>query len=95
MAADFTELTWVGEDTEWTLQELTARTSFTEPELRELVECGALSLRGPRTLALLHSASRLRADFELDLDGVLLALRLLRRIQELESEMAALKPASR
>jgi chaperone modulatory protein CbpM len=91
--AEFTEVTWVGEDAEWTLQELTARTCFSEPELRELVECGALSLRGPRTLALLHSAARLRTDFELDLNGLVLALQLLRRIQELESEMAALKPA--
>jgi len=92
VAAEFTEVTWIGEDFEWTLQELTTRSGFTEPELRELIDCGALSLRGARTLATLHSAARLRTDFELDLNGVALAIRLLRRIRDLEAELSVLKP---
>ena len=91
METEFTEMTWVEDGVEWTVSELAARSRFTESELRELLDCGALASSGHRVLPVLSAAARLRSDFGLDLDGVALAMTLLRRIDELESELSHLR----
>jgi len=89
--AEYTEMGWVEEGVEWTVAELAARCRFTEQELGELLDCGALPRGGRRALPVLRAAARLRNDFGLDLDGVALAMTLLRRIDELESELSRLR----
>jgi chaperone modulatory protein CbpM len=88
---EFTEVTWVEDGVEWSVSELAERSRFTESELRELLDCGALPSGGHRVLPALRAATRLRSDFGLDLDGVALAMTLLRRIDELESELSRLR----
>jgi chaperone modulatory protein CbpM len=89
--ADITETSWIEDGVEWTVTELAARSRFSESELLELLDCGALPRRGRHTLPALLTAARLRADFGLDLDGLALAMTLLRRIDELEAELSRLR----
>lgn len=91
MEVEFTEMIWVEDGVEWTVAELAARSRFTEQELSELLDCGALPRGGSRMLPVLRTAARLRNDFGLDLEGVALAMTLLRRIDELESELSHLR----
>jgi chaperone modulatory protein CbpM len=93
--AEITEVSWIEDGVEWTVGELAARSRFTEAELRELLDCGALPHGGLRVLPALRTAARLRADFELDLHGVALALTLLNRIEELEADLSRLRPLAR
>lgn len=44
-----------------------------------------------KCLTLAHAASRLRRDFDLDANGLTLALRLLNRIHELEADLLHLR----
>ena len=92
MEAEIIELNWIEDGVEWTVTELAARSPFSEAELRELLDCGALPRGGRRVLPSLRAAARLRADFELDLHGVALAMTLLKRIEELETDLARLRP---
>lgn len=46
---------------------------------------------GAPCLALARAASRLRDDFDLDVNGLMLALRLLKRIHELEAQLHHLR----
>jgi chaperone modulatory protein CbpM len=93
--AEITEVSWIEDGVEWTVAELAARSRFTEAELRELLDCGALPRGGQRVLPALRAAARLRSDFELDLHGVALALTLLNRIEELEADLSRLRPLAR
>ena len=92
MEAEIIEVSWIEDGVEWTIAELAARSRFTEAELRELLDCGALPRRGQGVLPALRAAARLRADFELDLQGVALALTLLKRIEELQAELSRRRP---
>ncbi len=49
---------------------------------------------GADCLALARAASRLRNDFDLDVNGLTLTLRLLHRIRELEAELHELRAQS-
>ena len=91
MEAEIIEVSWSEDGVEWTVEELAARSRFTEAELRELLDWGALPRRGDLVLPALRAAARLRSDFELDLAGVALAMTLLRRIDELETRLSRLR----
>jgi chaperone modulatory protein CbpM len=58
------------------------------------MQCGAIPGHPGRALSAARTAARLRQDFELDLQGVALAMTLLRRIEELNVEIARLKIVS-
>lgn len=67
-------------------------------EIEDLVETGVIVPANPtakpqyfqlRYVVTVNTARRLRDDFQLDRHGLALALRLLRRIEELETELAA------
>jgi chaperone modulatory protein CbpM len=90
----------LSEHVELALDELTEASGLTVEEVVELAEAGVFQPRGagPREwrfsapqLVLARQARRLRADFELDLAGLTVALTLLERIEELEREVQRLR----
>ena len=91
MTLELTELTWLGERAEYTLVELAEHSRLAEAEILELIECGIISLRDSHALTAAKTAARLHNDFEIDLQGVALAMTLLKRIQELEAELGQLR----
>ena len=100
MKVELTEAVWLEERGTLTLIELSQCSGLTEPELRDLVELGALSPLDPeahdlsfepRCIVVARAACRLRNDFELDVPGLAVALSLLERVQELELELQGLR----
>jgi chaperone modulatory protein CbpM len=91
---------WLDERDELSLAELCELSGLAEPELRVLVECGAIAPVDPLArewsfgadrLVVARSAFRLRRDFELDSQGLALAVSLLERVHELEEELRELR----
>lgn len=98
--ADEQDGIWLHTRHQVTIVELAECSGFPEPELRELVEYGALAPVDPLApewrfaadwVAELRAAARLREDLELETPAVALALSLLRRIDRMEDEMRALR----
>jgi chaperone modulatory protein CbpM len=103
---DYTEVHWIDEQPACSLQQLAEASRISEPELRELVELGALHPTSPpagaagdahqpwfaaRCLVTLQSVRRLREDFDLDTQALSVALALLERIEALEHEVRSLR----
>jgi len=93
---------WINEHYEITLSGLAEQSGLTAGELNELVESGVLHPRHAGTaqqqwtfdahcLVSVRSASRLRDDFELDHNGVAVAISLLERIRALEQALGELR----
>jgi chaperone modulatory protein CbpM len=106
MRIEVTEALWLDEHHQLTLMELVELSGLSAQELQHLVDCEALlpvAAADPAGLSaaearfsqncldLVRAASRLRNDFELDANGLTLALRLLTRIRELEAELRELR----
>jgi len=100
MRIELTELVWLEEHSDLTLAELSELSGFTEEELRELEACGAIAPVDraepdprftARGLVAAGKARRLRDDFELDAQGLAVALALLERIGALEDELRELR----
>jgi len=91
MKIEVTELTWAEQPSGYSLEELAERTQLSRADLEMLIDCGAVSLREPHALEVARVAARLRSDFEVDLNGVALALTLLKRIAKLEIELGGLR----
>jgi len=94
------EVLWLDERREISLHELVELSGLREAELLELVHCGAIQAQGPaeagyrfsaRVVTVARTASRLRDDFELDTQGLSVALRLLERVRTLEEEIGRLR----
>lgn len=90
----------IAEQVEIALEELVRASGFSEAEIVELVELGLFEPIGAapaqwrfsaRQLTIARRAGRLRADFDLNLSGVMLAATYLARIEELERELHALR----
>jgi len=109
MRIEITEALWTDEHHEYSLTELVELSGLSAAELQYLVDCEALlpvaveasAVRNAadarfsaQCLALARAASRLRNDFELDVNGLTLTLRLLHRIRELEAELHELRAQS-
>lgn len=84
----------------FSVAEIVELSGLSETEVVTLVECGALSPAeegaekwsfSVQCLTLARTARRLRDDFELDPQGVELALTLLGRIHALEAELMRLR----
>src|SRR4051794_35903138 len=95
-----TETIWLNEIALCSFEQLAEASGLSFEELSELVDSGVLEpadrtaqppLFRLGSLAMVNSARRLRDDFELDRNGLTLALRLLQRIRELERELQALQ----
>jgi chaperone modulatory protein CbpM len=91
---------WLDEHGAVSLGELAECSGLTEPELRELVDAGALAPLdenasqwrfGSRCIVVARAACRLRDDLDLDTSGVAVALSLLERVHELEAELARMR----
>jgi len=91
---------WLHERYELTLVELCELSGLSESELRVLVEFGAIAPTDPdasdwtfsaERLVVARSASRLRKDFDLDAQGLALAVALLERVRDLEEQLRDLR----
>ncbi|MHB8535078.1 MAG: chaperone modulator CbpM [Sulfuricaulis sp.] len=96
MKVELTEVLWLDEQEPLSLAELAGLSGLSEAELRELVDCGAIVPVDPdaeppgfraNCVVTARVACRLRADFELDAQGLALALTLLDRIHDLEARL--------
>lgn len=100
------DVTWPDEHQRFSLRELVDLSGLSDAELQSLIDCEVLSpvmrvepATEPTTeahfsaqcLTLARTASRLRHDFDLDVNALALTLRLLQRIQELEAELLHLR----
>jgi chaperone modulatory protein CbpM len=98
--ADFPEAAFPEDESRLSLAELAELSGLSLTLLQELLEAGLLRearLSGAartfraESLAAARRAGRLRADFELDDAGTLLALSLLQRIEALEARLRQLE----
>ena len=100
MRIELTELTWLEEHREVTLAELSELSGLSEAELRELEDCGAIAPADPgaatpifraECIVAARTAFRLRRDFELEPQGLAVALALLERVRALETELREIR----
>ncbi|AMP14560.1 chaperone modulator CbpM [Collimonas pratensis] len=98
MTSLLVEAVWLNDTDACTLEELAEYSGLSHAELAELVALGAIEPdRGQasgyvfrsQTIVVARTARRLRDDFELDTQGLAVALNLLQRIQALEARLAA------
>ena len=96
MDIEVIEAVWVEERRTVSTAELLEIAGLSEGELRDLVDLGALTPIGGHTpdwifggnaIITVQTARRLRDDFELDSHGLSVALSLMERIRELESQL--------
>lgn len=105
MIIDLTDVVWLDEQHEISIDELAQLSGLTIAELEELIDYGALVPAQPERkpqvfrssyIVSVKTAGRLRDAFELDTSALSLALRLLDRIRMLEDKLkkteAALPP---
>lgn len=96
MTTYLAETIWLNEEGACSLDELAEMSGLTQDELHALIDSGVLEpiTQDPKHytfqlnyVVIARSARRLRDDFELDIQGLTVALNLLRRIQHLEIEL--------
>lgn len=99
MRIERSEMVWLDEQHELSLAELAQFSGLPEPDLQALVDCGAIAPVDPDAatyafsahwVVVARTATRLRNDFELDTQGLAVALTLLERVRELESRLREL-----
>jgi chaperone modulatory protein CbpM len=100
MKLDQADAMWLDARCECSFAELVRISGLSEAELRELVDYGALAPTNPQEaewtfsgdiVVTVQAAGRLRADLELDPQALALALTLIRRIRELETQIGNLR----
>jgi chaperone modulatory protein CbpM len=96
MTTYLAETIWLNEEGACSLEELADASGLTHEELHALIDNGVLEPlnREPshytfqlHYMVIARSARRLRDDFELDIQGLSVALSLLQRIQDLEKAL--------
>lgn len=96
MIIDLTDVVWLDEQHEISIDELAQLSGLTIAELEELIDCGVLVPTQPEKkprvfhssyIVSVKTASRLRDAFELDTNALSLALLLLDRIRLLEDKL--------
>lgn len=100
MKLELTELSWLDEHQHLSLTDLAELSGLSEVEIRELTEYGVFVPMQPEApmlaytaycVVIARTASRLRDDFELDMGGLAVTLKLLGRVHELEARIRELK----
>lgn len=100
MEIELTEVLWMDQYQELSLADLAKLSGLSEAELSELVDCGAIVPTNTDSadwifdagcLVVAKTACRLRNDFELDTQGLAVALTLLARIHNLETQLHDLR----
>jgi hypothetical protein len=99
MRIDASEVLWF-EQHELSLRELEELSGLPHRLIVELLECGAIAPLaaagtearfGAAALRTARTAGRLRADFELNVEALVLALGLLERVADLEAQLRELR----
>ena len=97
MQIEHSELMWLDEQHEVSLDELAELSALTQQELTQLVESGVLipnKLAGSKCyfnshcLVSIRKLSRLKQDFDLDANALWLVLAFLERIRMLEQQLS-------
>lgn len=100
MMKETIQAVWLDENGVCSLTHLTEVSGLSAGEVQELMAIGALMPAGQdagapvftiSTAVAARSARRLRDDFELDVSGMSVAIRLLQRIEALERELTGLR----
>ncbi|MGH8397435.1 MAG: chaperone modulator CbpM [Gammaproteobacteria bacterium] len=100
MRVELTEVLWLDEHNELSLQDLAELSGLPESELRKLVDYGAITPQVPEATAWTFSAdceaaartaARLQRDFDLNSQGLALALTLIEHVHALEEQLRRLE----
>ena len=100
MRIELTEVIWLHEHHALSVNELVELSGLSESEINELVDYGAITpmdtSAAQRTfeaqcIVAARTARRLRDDFDLNIHGVALALTLLDRVRDLETQLGDLR----
>jgi chaperone modulatory protein CbpM len=100
MKPEQADAVWLDAHHEFSLAELVQFSGLSEAELRELVDYGVLTPADPQStewafggdiIVTMRAAGRLRDDLELDAQALALALTLIGRIRDLESQVRTLR----
>ena len=100
MKIELTEVLWMDQYQELSLADLARLSGLPEAELSKLVDCGAIVpvntdstewIFDAGCLVVAKTACRLRNDFELDTQGLSVALTLINRIHNLETQLHDLR----
>ncbi len=100
MSTEATEVLWLDQQHELSLTELVVLSGLSESELHELVDYGVIMPADPNAtqwifhtdcIVVARTACRLRKDFELNAQGMALALSLLDRVHDLEAQLRELR----
>jgi chaperone modulatory protein CbpM len=100
MNNESSQIVWLDARCEVTLGELVQLSGLSEADLHEMVEFGALVPTRPgetqwtfsgECVLRIQAAGRLRDDFGLDTNALMVALKLLDRIRTLEDDLRALR----
>ena len=100
MTVHITETVWLNASDICSLEHIVEVSGLSQQDILELVDSGVLppSNGDPQNyffhtecVVLARRARRLRDDFELDMQGLTLAMRLLHRMDELQAELQALR----
>ena len=100
MRIELTEVFWLHEHHALSVDQLAEFSGLSEADVNELVDYGAIapidtaapqrSFEAPCIVAA-RTACRLRDDFDLNMHGVALALTLLDRVRDLETQLSDLR----
>ena len=100
MRIELTEIFWLHEHHALSVNELAELSGLSEAEINELVDYGAITpidtdahpqIFAARCIVPARTARRLRDDFDLNTHGVALALTLLDRVHDLETQLGDLR----
>jgi chaperone modulatory protein CbpM len=100
MSIQVTESIWLNASSLCSFQQLVDVSGLSREDLQELVDVGAIEPANhdpgnyvfqSECIVIARKARRLRDDFELDMPGLALALRLLQRVDELEGRLNAVR----
>ncbi|MBA3696279.1 MAG: hypothetical protein H0W85_05870 [Methylotenera sp.] len=98
MFIDLTEVTWLSDSHMVSYDELTELSGLTISDIQQLLDNGALTPQennsnqfNSTSIILLRKVSRLKEDFELDINGMCISLALLQKIYSLEQQIKSNK----
>ncbi|MFZ6673537.1 chaperone modulator CbpM [Undibacterium sp. Xuan67W] len=103
MITSISERTWIDDTSAYSESDLIEVSGLSENEIQDLIENELIKLlineQSEKTfpmqaLITASNARRIRDDFELDQNGMVLAVALMRRIAELENEIISLQAKS-
>ncbi len=94
MIVDLSDVTWLADTHLVSYEELTQLSGLTKSDIQLLLDNGALIPQDTESnqfsstlIILLRKVSRLKEDFELDINGMCISLALLQKIHSLEQEI--------